>query len=150
MGKSKKKKKKKSREEEGLLEGIDKNLISQYYDVREDIENFQYQLYKADKKTRKAWEKAIKSGKPFVAVQSPSVKKRKEIMEQLGRKDGHGEDFLDKIIRLCRDMLPIMKILGRLVAALILAIFSIEDVKKCATPATLEKADKIFSIGLAV
>lgn len=145
MGKKKNKKKKQSKEELSLLEGIDQNIISQYRSIKEDIENFQYQLYQADRKTRKKYEKALRTGKPFDTINTPSIRKRKQITQKL-----EDDNFFDKVIRIMNEFGPILKLLGRLVSTFILALLSLDTVKRGIRPDTMKKIEQIFFMGMSI
>ena len=144
MGK-KKHKKKVTNEEKSLLAQIDSDIISQYNSIKEDTERFQYQLKKADKKTKKKYKKAVKEGKPFDMSNSKSVKKRKKMLKQMEE-----ESFFTRVLRLIEDCGPILKLLSRCVGLLIAAILSVDIVKQTASKDTLSKMDKIFNTVMAV
>lgn len=145
MGKKKSKKKKMSKEEKSILAQIDADIISQYNSIKEDTERFQYELNKADKKTKKKYKKSIKDGKAFDMKNSKSVKKRKKIMKQMEE-----QGFFARVMRLIEDCGPIIKLLSRCVGLLIAAILSVDLVKQTASKDTLSKMDKIFNIVMAV
>lgn len=145
MGKKKNKKQKKTEEEKSLLKEIDRDIISQYYSIKEDTERFQYELAKADRKTKKKYKKALKNGKPFSFVDNDSVKARKKILKEMEE-----EDFLSKATRLCKEFTPIMKLLGRCLALLIVAILSLDYVKATASKDTLSKLDQLFKLGMSI
>lgn len=145
MGKKKSKKKKMSKEEKSILDQIDSDIISQYNSIKEDTERFQYQLNKADRKTKKKYKKAVKEGKAFDMKNSKSVKKRKKIIKEMEERG-----FFARIMRLIEDCRPIIKLLSRCVGLLIAAILSVDLVKQTASKDTLSKMDKIFNIVMAV
>ena len=145
MGKKKNKKHKKTEEEKSLLKEIDRDIISQYYSIKEDTERFQYELAKADRKTKKKYKKALKNGKPFSFVDNDSVRSRKKILKEMEE-----EDFLSKATRLCKEFIPIMKLLGRCLALLIVAILSLDYVKSTASKDTLSKLDQLFKLGMSI
>ena len=145
MGKKKSKKKKMSKEEKSVLDQIDYDIISQYNSIKEDTERFQYQLNKADRKTKKKYKKAVKEGKAFDMKNSKSVKKRKKIIKEMEERG-----FFARIMRLIEDCRPIIKLLSRCVGLLIAAILSVDLVKQTASKDTLSKMDKIFNIVMAV
>ena len=145
MGKKKSKKKKMSKEEKSILAQIDADIISQYNSIKEDTERFQYELNKADKKTKKKYKKSIKDGKAFDMKNSKSVKKRKKIMKEM-----EDQGFFARVMKLIEDCGPIIKLLSRCVGLLIAAILSVDLVKQTASKDTLSKMDKIFNIVMAV
>lgn len=145
MGKKKSKKKKMSKEEKSVLAQIDSDIISQYNSIKEDTERFQYQLNKADRKTKKKYKKAVKEGKAFDMKNSKAVKKRKKIIKEM-----EDQGFFARVVRLIDDCGPIIKLLSRCVGLLIAAILSVDLVKQTASKDTLSKMDKIFNIVMAV
>lgn len=145
MAKKKKKKKHHNEEEKSLLKMIDQDIISQYYSIKEDAERFQYQLIHADQKTRKKYKKALKNGKPFSFTDNDSVKARKKILKEM-----ENDDFLVRAEKLCNDFAPILKLLGRCLALLIVAILSVDSVKATASKETMSRLDRIFKIAMSV
>lgn len=146
MGKKKKGKKKKTTMEEfSLLENIDKDIISQYSSIKEDIERFQYQLMLADKKTRKKYKKAMRTGKRFDLYDCDSVKTRKKIIKEMEQ-----ENFLTRIIKICEDFSPVLKLLGRCLALLLVAVLSFDSVKLRVNGETLTKMDKLFNMVMSI
>lgn len=143
MGKHKKKKKKEPKY--SLISELDRDLMSQYDNMIEDIETYQYQIYLADKKTKKKNKKKHKKGcNDFYSVK-PTIKARKKIVKDMEEK-GYPNRFLDAL----GDVGPVVKLLGRLLAALLLAILSIDSVKKAIKPETLGLLDKVFSVAVSV
>lgn len=142
MGKKKKKKKK---EEFSVLNEIDKDILGQYADIKEDIEVFQYQLLEADKKTKRKYAKAIKKGKSFDLRNSDAVKARKKILKEMD-----DNNFLTKVLRMFEDLGPILRILGRCVSLLIVAILSIDSVKLSVNQQTMAKMDRIIAMGMSL
>lgn len=145
MGKKKNKKHKRTKEEISLLKEIDKDIITQYYSIKEDTERFQYELAKADRKTKKKYKKALKEGKPFSFVNNDSVKARKKVLKEMEE-----EDFLTRATKICTEFAPIMKLLGRCISLLIVAILSLDYVKATASRETLSKLDTLFKLGMSI
>lgn len=143
MGKSKKNKKKKKKKEISIINEIDRNLISQYEMMIEDIETYQYQMYLADKKAKKKLKKKKKKENGFYDVDD-KIKVRKKIV-----KDMEEKDYLNQFTEILKDIGPIVVIMGRLIAALILAILSIDSVKKAIKPETLKKMDTVFRLAIS-
>lgn len=142
MGKKKKKKKK---EEFSVLNEIDKDILGQYADIKEDIEIFQYQLMEADKKTKRKYAKAVRKGKSFDLRNSDAVKARKKILKEMDN-----TNFITKVLKMFDDLGPILKILGRCVALLIMGILSIDSVKMSVNQQTMAKMDRIVAMGLSL
>lgn len=144
MGK-KKKKKKKHEEEIHVLKFIDSDIQSQYLGIKKDIEEYQYQIRYADRKTKKRYKKAMKTGKAFNYANSSSILTRRRVL-----KDMEEKQTLDQLINMFDDFAPIIKLIGRCVALLIIAILSFDSVKREIRPETLSKMDRIYSIAMSV
>lgn len=144
MGK-KKKKHKYSDEEVFLLENIDKDIFSQYRSIKEDTERFQYQLMVADKKTRRKYNKAMKTGKPFNFKDCDSVKARKKVWKEI-----ESSNLINRFMYLYQEWSPVMKLLGRCLALLIVAVLSVDMVKATISKDNLNKLDKLFNLAMSV
>lgn len=131
--------------ERGLLANIDKNIVEQYLALEQDISDYQYQLYLADKKTKKKYKKYQKKGKLFYISDSPSVKKKMEIIKSMEE-----NNFLEVCIKAFNDMRPILKLLGRTVALLLTALLSIDAIKRSIKPETMSMIDTIFNLSMAL
>lgn len=145
---SKKKKKKKQKhydEDEDLLDSIDKDILSQYRSIREDVEAFQYQLMIADKKTKKKYNKALKTGKPFNFRECESVKARKKIIKEMEE-----NSFIGRIMYLYTEWSPVVKLLGRCIALFVVALLSVDIIKSTISKDNLDKLDKIFKMSMSI
>ena len=60
------------------------------------------------------------------------------------------DNLLDKIQSLFKDMVPIVLVISRLVASLILAILSLDIVKTHINPQTLLKMQKIYQLTTSI
>lgn len=140
-----KKKKKKHEEEIHVLKFIDSDIQSQYLGIKKDIEEYQYQIRYADRKTKKRYRKAMKTGKTFNYANSSSILTRRRVLNDMEEKQ-----TLDQLINMFDDFAPIIKLIGRCVALLIIAILSFDSVKREIRPETLHKMDRIYSIAMSV
>lgn len=142
----KKKKKKKEKREPGLLEEIDNNIYGQYKNMVENIKDIQYRIEEADRKaTRKVKAKALRNNDYCV----PPVLERLEIRKRaVNELECNG--IFDTVTQIIKDLIPIAKIIGRLVASLIVAILSVDRVKLFIKPKTLSKMDNIMKFALSI
>ena len=135
--------KKKKQSTESLLNLIDTDIMSQYRDIREDLDDFQYQLMVADRKDKKKYKKKMKKGKKYKYGNS----KAERVMEKRKNSVYSGsmmDDFLDTL----NDLRPVITMTGRCTAVLLLAVLSMKSVKVNASKNTLKKIDKLFEFGM--
>lgn len=135
--------KKKKQSTESLLNLIDTDIMSQYRDIREDLDDFQYQLMVADRKDKKKYKKKMKKGKKYKYGNS----KAERVMEKRKNSVYSGsmmDDFLDTL----NDLRPVITMTGRCTAVLLLAILSMKTVKVNASKDTLKRIDKLFEFGM--
>ena len=144
MGK-KKKKHKKHDDEIHVIQFIDSDIEDQYNQIRKDIEDYQYQIKYADRRTKKKFKKAMKKGTQFDYMHSSSILTRKKIL-----KDMEEKDTMDNLAKMFNDFSPVITLIGRCVALLIVAILSFDSVKRDIKPETLEKMDMVYKIAMSV
>lgn len=121
-----------------ILDGIDVALNKQFEEIVRDIEEVQYQIEKADRKKAKKAKKKMKKGK--VTFYDPYSKKaRIKAAEHIT-----SEEVFGSIMSFLRDTKPIIILLARLVAAIILAILSLDVVKKHISKQTLDRMREMF------
>lgn len=142
MSKKKKNSKKKSI---SILKEVDKSLTGTYDDLIEEIQDMQYQLNLADQKARKKAKKHAKSGKEFCDYKKLRADTRKQVVQTM-----EGNNFLDRVNRVLNDIAPIIVLIGRLVASLILAILSLDIVKVNIKPETLQKMTSVYEHAMAL
>lgn len=135
--------KKKKQSTESLLNLIDTDIMSQYRDIREDLDDFQYQLMVADRKDKKKYKKKMKKGKKYKYGNS----KAERVMEK--RKDSvYSGSMMDDFLDTLNDLRPVITMSGRCTAVLLLAILSMKTVKVNASKDTLKRIDKLFKFGM--
>ena len=142
MSKKKKNSKKKSI---SILKEVDKSLTGTYDDLIEEIQDMQYQLNLVDQKARKKAKKHAKSGKEFCDYKKLRADARKQVVQTM-----EGNNFLDRVNRVLNDIAPIIVLIGRLVASLILAILSLDIVKVNIKPETLQKMTSVYEHAMAL
>ena len=91
------------------------------------------------------YKKYQKKGKLFYISDSPSVKKKMEIIKSMEE-----NNFLETCIKAFNDMRPILKLLGRTVALLLTALLSIDAIKRNIKPETMSMIDTIFNLSMAL
>ena len=126
---------------------FDSKLDKQYAEIISDIEDMQYEIYKADKKKKKKKKKKMQKGLlPFYEESlTKSKKARIKAAHQLT-----SDDFFKLVKNLLNDLKPIVVIIARLVAMLITAILSMDVVKANIGKQTLKKMDSLYKICLQV
>lgn len=121
-----------------VLDGIDMSLNKQFEEIVRDIEETQFQIEKADKKKAKKAKKKMKKGK--VCFYDPKSKKaRIKAVNHIT-----SEEVFGSIMSFLRDTKPIILILARLVGALILAILSLDVVKKHISAEALNRMREMY------
>ena len=142
---SKKKKKKKNT---SVLHEVDNTLSKTYNDLMDDIHRMQAQLAIADTKAKKKLHKYNKKH-PGNANLYNNDSFRAHVRNEI-IKDMNKTNFLDRAYRALQDLAPIVIIMARLIASLILSILSMDIVKVHIKPATLEKMTRVYNTAMAV
>lgn len=141
MGKNKKSKKSIS-----ILKEVDKSLNGTYDDLMKEIEDMQLRLNFADQKARKKAKKMSKR-KSKNPVDLENLRKEAR-MEVIGKMESN--NFLDRVMNILNDISPIIVVIGRLIASLILAILSLDCVKINIKPKTLETMKAVYNKAIAI
>jgi hypothetical protein len=137
MGKKKKKKGKSI----SLLDQVDSTLECTHDDLMKEIEEMQLKIAIADDKARRQAKKlAKKKGGKFYDYDKLKKEARLEVVGDMENKN-----FLERITEFLSDITPIVILIGRLVASLILSILSIDTVKLHIKPQTLKKLDSVYN-----
>ncbi len=139
------KKKNKKKNNGSLLTHIDNTLDKTYNSIIEEVQDLQYQLNMADQKARKKAKKKIKENPNYFDTSIERLEARKEVVKKI-----EGDNLLDRIQSLFKDMVPIVLVISRLIASLILAILSLDIVKTHINPNTLLKMQKIYQLTTSV
>lgn len=142
------KKKKKKKEEVSLLDTVDNTLNHTYEEIRQEIEDIQTEIYEADMKAAKKMKKKLKkdgynSGTFY--QDKYRIEVRKEALNKI-----EGNNLLDRIEKVLKEVSPIIILIGRLIASLILSILSIDAVKVFIKPDTLSKMDSVYKLAMAI
>ena len=140
---SKKKKKKKSI---SILKEVDKSLNGTYEDLIQEIEDMQLRLNYADQKARKKAKKlAKKNGSGFYDYETLRKEARMEVVGMM-----ESNNFIDRAMKVLNDIAPIIVVIGRLIASLILAILSLDSVKINIKPETLNGMNAVYKKAMAL
>lgn len=148
MGKKKKNKNKKTKKSIILLSEIDTSLDGKYNSLIEEIQEMQLKLNIADAKAmEKQRKKLIRRDMGAIPyyVSKEKVKAREKIL-----KDMEKTQFLDRIEDTFKNLAPCVILIARLVAALIVAILSIEPIKRIIKPALLDKLNSVYKVAMAI
>lgn len=144
---SKSKKKKKQPKGVSVLKEMDKTLNGTYEDLMEEIQDMQLQLALADQKARKKAKKKYKKDRSNREHQyiSEQRKVREEVVQKM-----MGNSFLERVEKVFKDIAPIIVVIARLVASLILSILSLDIVKVHIKPEYLEKMNSVYTKAMAI
>ena len=140
-----KKKKKKKHQSISILKEVDKTLNGTYDDIMEEIQDMQLQLFIADQKAQKKAKKKIKKDPNYFATSIERTEARKKVIKQI-----EGNSLLERLEKLFRDICPLIIVIGRLVASLILCILSFEPIKIHIKPETLEKWNSVYKTASSI
>lgn len=140
-----KKKKKKKHQSISILKEVDKTLNGTYDDIMEEIQDMQLQLFIADQKAQKKAKKKIKKDPNYFATSIERTEARKKVIKQI-----EGNSLLERLEKLFRDICPLIIVIGRLVASLILCILSFEPIKIHIKPETLEKLNSVYKTAISI
>lgn len=138
MSKSKKK-------QVSVISEIDKTLNNTYDNIMEEVQDMQLQLYLAEEKARKKARKKIKKDPNYFGTSTERLEARQQIIQKI-----EGDNLLDRIERSFKDLVPVVVIIARLIASLILSILSFEPIKLHIKPETLSKFQSIYEAALKI
>ena len=144
MAKKKNKTKKKSI---SILNEVDKVIDGTYENIREEIEEIQLKLNIAEQAAKKKAKKKGKRAKQSYETDKGRMEIRKEIVEQ--HFEGKG-NILDRFNNPLKDLAPIVIVIARLVASLILCILSLDRVKLFIKPETLDKMNTVYKKAMSI
>ena len=141
---SKKKQKKKDKKKSTIISMVDSSLNSKKDTIIKEIEDLQNSLSQVDialykkgkKKNNPKWTKAVEEKKRAIRV---------EIVKKM-----EGSNLLDRIISIITSVAPIVVLVARLIAALILSILSIPSVKVMIKPKTLKTLNMVYDKAMKI
>ena len=138
-------KKKKKKNQIGLLDSIDKNLDKKYQDAMEELQGYRWELMKADKKAKKIARKKVKSNPKFYDYEKVRRDTRMKIVQEM-----EGNNFIARFMDLLRNLEPVVILISRLVASIILAILAIPSVKMRIKPETVTMLTSLYNHAMAI
>lgn len=142
MGKKKKKKKK---EEVSILVGVDNTLDNTYEGIKSEIEGYQYQIYLAESEARKKVRKKLKKDPNYFETSVERLNARKDVISKI-----ESSSLLDRVEDAMKSLKPVVILISRLVASLILAILSFKSIKTHIKPETLTKLEAVYKVAMSV
>lgn len=148
MSKKKKKNKKKVDKSINMMKAIDKTMNKNYESIIDEIEDYQRRLNKYDKKAIEKQKKKLVKQKMGVVpyyVSKDRLKIRQEMIEEMER-----TDLIERVQKTFTSIIPIVTIIARLIASLILSIFSFEPICHCIKPETFDKMKKVYDVAMAI
>lgn len=138
------KKKKKKQKKEKLLYEVDNSLNAQYMGLKDEIEYLQMEWDRTRAKCKKKAKKKMKKNGGFYPYEY-ELKERKKLIKKME------DSNLFSRTELClEDLRPICLIIARLIAALIVAILSIDAIKLYLKPETMEKMTRVYELAMSV
>ena len=132
MSKKKKRKRKEVFDCRKVGKSIDNDLYETYVGIRKDVDDYQYEKMMSKRKALKKYAKKVKKGKKF--------KHYEETYDFNKAFEDLSEDY--------NDIIPIIRLGGRAVAAGVVAIMALTPVKKRASKRQIAILDKLFKIGM--
>ena len=147
MGK-KNKKNKKRQKSIMLLSEIDTTISGKYDSLIEEIQEIQLKINIADAKAmEKQRKKMIRADMGVIPyyVSKDKVKAREKALKQMER-----SNFFGRIEDSFKNLIPCVILIARLVAALIVAILSVEPIKRIISPALLKRMNSIYNVAMSI
>lgn len=148
MGKKKNKKNKKTQKSIMLLSEIDTSMNGTYDSLIEEIQEMQLKINIADAKAmEKQRKKMIRQDMGVIPyyVSKDKVKAREKALKQM-----ESTNFLGRVEETFKNLVPCVILIARLVAALIIAILSVEPIKRLIKPEFLNKLNSVYKVAMAI
>ena len=139
------KKKKKTSKKVSILKEYDNMMNETYDNLIDEIQDMQMIIAAEDRKIDKRAKKAAKKGKGYYNASAEKRKVRQHVIGQMEERV-----WLTRIINVLKDIAPIITIIARLVASLILSIVSIDEVKVNISKETLSKLNTVYSKAMVI
>ena len=138
------KKKKKKQKKEKLLYEVDNSLNAQYMGLKDEIEYLQMEWDRTRAKCKKKAKKKMKKNGGFYPYEY-EMKERKKLIKKM-----EDSNLFSRTESCLEDLRPICLIIARLIAALIVAILSIDAIKLYLKPETIEKMTRVYELAMSV
>ena len=148
---SKKKKNKKTQKTKKsimLLSEIDTSMNGTYDTLIEEIQEMQLRINIADAKAmEKQRKKMIRQDMGVIPyyVSKDRVKARERELKRMEE-----TKFLDRIEDTFKNLVPCVILIARLVAALIIALLSVEPIKRIISPVMLNKLNSVYKLAMSI
>lgn len=147
---SKKKKKKGNKQKGGInsisiLNEVDKSLDTSYQNLLEEIQDYQMEIYIADQRARKKARKKLQKDPYYFNNNKERFKERRKVIQKM-----ESGNFFDRIENFIKELTPIVIVISRLVASLILSILSLDMVKTRINPRTLGKLKDVYELATSI
>lgn len=143
-----KKKKKKSNENYiPYLKDLDKDMDKKHKEIIREIQDMQDRINLADVKATKKIKKKLRKDMGVVPYYMcpERVTARESVLKDMER-----TQFLDRIEAVLIGLVPIIVLIARLVANLILSIFAFDPIRNILKPDTIKRLDHIYDIAMAI
>ena len=138
------KKKKKKQKKEKLLYEVDNSLNAQYMGLKDEIEYLQMEWDRTRAKCKKKAKKKMKKNGGFYPYEY-EMKERKKLIKKM-----EDSNLFSRTESCLEDLRPICLIIARLIAALIVAILSIDAIKLYLKPETMDKMTRVYELAMSV
>ena len=140
-------KKKKKKSNTNFIYSVNKTLESKHEDILKEIQSLQSELTLSDAKLKKKEKKRLRKELGVIPYYTckKQVKKRKEIIRKMEE-----TSLLERIEVSFKQIIPVVIMIARLVASLIVGILSIDCVKKSIKPQTLAKMDSVYKFAMSI
>lgn len=131
---------------------VDENLDQTYDELVKEIKTLRLKLAIVDNRAKKKLKKKKHKGKyKNHKDMSPYSNEGFRIyMRQQIVKDMESSNLVDRVERFLKQIAPVVVIVARLFASLIVAILSIDAVKLNITPETLQKMDGAYKLAMSI
>lgn len=146
-----KKKKEKKKEKGGgvtsisILHEVDKTLDASCKSIIEEIQDYQMEIYLADQKARKKERKRMMKDPYYFNNNQERIRQRKKVVKKMEE-----TDFFSRMEKAMKEITPIIIVISRLVASLILTILSLDIVKTRIDKNTLGKMKSVYELARSI
>lgn len=134
---------KKKEKSSDILYNMDVVLDAQYADLMDEITIYQAEIERADKKAKRKMNRKF-NGKNFYPYEYQMIAREHVIQEMTDK------DFFTRVSTCLQQLGPIVILIARLVAALIIAILSVTQIKGKISKDTLSKMESVYNIAMSV
>ena len=146
--KLKKQLKKQAKREQKFLTYVDKTLSTSHYNMLKDLEKIQADLEFTDKVAKKRAKKKSKGDLDAYYEYYNNDKTRLKIREAKMKELG-SDDFYGRFMNFIDNIAPIIKLIARLVQAIVVAIMSMTKFKVYANEDQIRKLERTYALAMA-